>query len=241
MSIVEIPMAFNNLQIKSIQKIFFTPRMPRSILVAIFFFLLHFSIYAQRFVSDSLTVEFGKSNLNNIHANIDTIIDQRNTKPNCISISEKLKFNYIPIDYRILTTTPLNMVIHDLFYNTPDSTKYRLEINEFNILTEPKLFKNNYSCNSIIAVYTVRNHVNTYKGTLVYETQKEIWKNNKQPQKEYESFIDSWKVDFIKDMNTIVKNASNDSTYKYSNLIKNQNRFCDNLVQKSSNKFNQFL
>jgi hypothetical protein len=69
-----------------------------------------------------------------------------------------------------------------------------------------------------------------YRGTLVYENQSAIWKNKKQPQKEYESFIDSWKLDFIKDMNAIVKKTSNDSTYKCPNLIKKQTGFDKNML-----------
>jgi len=204
--------------------------MPRNILVSLFFFQFHFSIYSQRFISDSLMVQFGENNVEKIHASIDTIIDHRNTKPNCISISEKIKYIYVPIDYRILITKPLSVNLHDLFTNSSDSTKYRLEIKEFNIHTKPNLFQNNYSLNSIIAIYSVENKIDTYEGTLVYENNSEIWKNSKQPQKEYESFVDSWKKDFIKDMNVIVKNTSNDFAYKCPNLIKQQSGFDKNML-----------
>ena len=64
--------------------------MIRYILVSIFFLSISVSTYSQRFISDSLMVQFGTRDVEKIHASIDTIIDQRNTKPNCISISEKI-------------------------------------------------------------------------------------------------------------------------------------------------------
>ena len=205
-------------------------------LLYLLFIVLSFSVYGQKFVSDSLVVEFGKSDLQKINATVDTIIDKRNLKPNCIAITERKKYYNVPIDYRILTSKSLNVEFKEMFSNKTDSTtdtKYRLEIKEFNIIAEPKFLKNNYTCNSIISVYSVKNNINTYKGTLVYETRNAVKKNKKQPQKEYETFIDFWKIGFATDMNAIVLHSPGDSTFSLPNFIKQQSDFRKNLIISS--------
>jgi hypothetical protein len=200
------------------------------------FIVFSFSVYGQKFVSDSLIVKFGRSDLQKINAAVDTIFDKRNFKPNCIAITERKKYYNVPIDYRILTSEPLNVGVKEMFSNKQDSitdTKYRLEIKEFNIIAESKFFKKNYTCNSIISIYSVKNNINTYKGTLIYETQNAIKKNKKQPQTEYEAFIDSWKVLFATDMNAIVQHSPIDSTFSPPNLVKKQSDFRKNMIISS--------
>jgi hypothetical protein len=205
----------------------------RYILLIFLFIIFPLSVSAQKFVSDSLVVEFGKYESKKINATVDTIIDQRNLKPNCIAIAEKKKYYNIPIDYRILISKPLITGVKEMFLNKPDGItdhNYRLEIKEFNISSESEFRKNHYTCNSIISVYSVINNKNTYKGTLVYETQSSIKKNKKQPQKEYETVLDSWKGDFASDMNGIIQHSSNDSTFSLPNLIINQSDFRKNMI-----------
>jgi hypothetical protein len=204
-------------------------------LLYLLFITFPFSVFGQKFISDSLVVEFGKSDLQKINVAIDTIIDKRNFNPNCIAITERKKYYNVPIDYRILIPKPLSVGVKEMFSNNQDSltaNKYRLEIKEFNIIAESKLLKNNYTCNSIISVYTVKNNINTYKGTLVYETQNAVKKNKKQPQTEYETFIDMWKVRFAKDMNAIALSPG-DSTSSILNLITQQSDFRKNMIISS--------
>ncbi|HEY4786168.1 MAG TPA: hypothetical protein VIH57_08960 [Bacteroidales bacterium] len=200
-----------------------------------FLTVLSFSCYGQKFVSDSLVVNFGTAGLQKINATIDTVIDQRNLKPNCIAITERKRYFNVPIDYRILTSKPLYAGFTEMFSNKPDSLtygKYMLEIKEFVINSEPDFFKNKYTCNSIISVYSVKDHKKTYKGALVYETQHAVKKSKKQPQKEYETFIDFWKIGFIADMNAIVRLSTVDSTFSLPNLIK-QSDFRKNMILSS--------
>ena len=200
------------------------------------FTVFPFSVFGQKFVSDSLVVAFGKRDLQKIKATIDTIVDQRNLKPNCIAITEKIKYYNVPIDSRILTSKPLHLEIKEMFSNKPDSfpgNHYRLEIKEFNIRAEPTFFKNNYTCNSVISVYSVTNHTNIYNGTLVYETRNAVKKNKKHPQTEYETFIDSWKVRFAADMNAIILHLPFDSTFSLPNFVKKQSDFRKNMIISS--------
>ena len=193
-------------------------------------------IYGQKFVSDSLVVEFGKNDLQKINATVDTVVDQRNLSPNCIAITERSKYFNIPIDYRILTSKPLYAGIKEMFLNKPNSlahTNYRLEIKEFSINAEPGFFKNTYKCNSIISVYSVENQKNKFLGTLLYEDQTAVKKDKKQPQKEYEACIDSWKAGFINDMYSIIFLSLADSTIPLKNLIKVQSDFRKNMIISS--------
>lgn len=192
----------------------------------------HFSANGQKFISDSLVVEFGRSDLHRINAAIDTVIDHRNLKPNCISISERIKYYHVPIDYRILTSKPLGTGIKEMFSNQPDSAtnKYKLEIKEFSIRSVPKPSKNYLSCNSIISVYSVKPQANTYIGTLVYETSDVLKRTKKQPQKEYEAFIDSWKDRFATDMNAIAQHSPADPAFSLPNLIRKQSDFRKKMI-----------
>jgi hypothetical protein len=204
----------------------------------LFFVFIHFSLlnYGQKFVSDSLVVEFGKDGLQKINATIDTVIDKRNLKPNCIAITEKKKYYNVPVDYRILTSRPLYTGMKEMFLNKPGSlanANYMLEIKEFTIDTEPKFFTNSYTCNSVISVYSTGNQSNTLLGTLVYETQTAAKKNKKKPQTGYEKCIDSWKAGFVSDMNAIVQHLSVDSTFALKNFVKGTSGFRKNMIISS--------
>ena len=194
------------------------------------FIVFPYFVQGQKFISDSLVVEFGKSNLHQIKAIVDTVIDQRNLSPNCIAITERKKYYNVPIDYRILTSKPLGTEIKELFSNQPDSSlkNYKLEIKEFTIRSIPKSSKDHFSCNSIISIYSTQ--PNAYIGTLVYETSDVLKRNKKQPQKEYEAFIDSWKNKFITDMNAIALQTSTEPTISIPNLIKKQSDFRKNMI-----------
>ncbi len=194
----------------------------------------------QKFISDSLVVGFGTDNLKKIDATIDTIIDKRNLKPNCINISERSKYYNIPIDYFILTSKPLSSEISGMFLKKNDSLiskKFSLEIKEFNITGKSQLFKSNYTCNSIISVYSVDSNRKVYNGTLVYEIQNAVKKNKKQPEKEYEEFIDYWKSDFARDMNDIASHPVHDSTFKLPNLIQVKSGFRKNMIASTDVAF----
>jgi hypothetical protein len=198
----------------------------------LFFIVFSFSVSGQKFVSDSLVVEFGKGSPHQINAIVDTVIDQRKLSPNCIAITERKKYYNVPIDYRILTSKPLGTGIKEMFSNSPDSAtnKYKLEIKEFNIRSIPKSSKNHFSCNSIISVYSVRPQANTYLGTLVYETSDVLKRTKKQPQKEYEAFIDSWKDRFATDMNAIALHSPADPAFSLPNMVRKQSDFRKNMI-----------
>lgn len=198
----------------------------------LFFIVFPFSVTGQKFVSDSLVIEFGKSNLHQIKAIADTVIDQRNLKPNCIAITERKKYYNVPIDYRILTSKPLGSEIKELFSNQSDSTfkNYKLEIKEFTIRSIPKSSKDHFFCNSIISVYATRPQPSAYLGTLVYEASDVVKRNKKQPQKGYEAFINSWKGRFAADMNAIANQATSEPTISLPNLIKKQSDFRKNMI-----------
>ena len=193
--------------------------------------ILHVSAVGQKFIRDSLVVEFGRSDLHRINASIDTVIDLRNLKPNCISISERIKYYHVPIDYLILTSKPLHIGIKEMFSDKANTgaNKYRLDIKEFTIRSVLKSSKNHFSCNSVISVYSASPQESSYIGTLIYETSDVLKRNKKQPQKEYEAFIELWKAQFSSDMNAIATQAPG-PTYSPPNLIRKQSGFRKNMI-----------
>ncbi len=205
----------------------------RNLFSLILFFYYPFLLYGQKFVSDSLVVDFGNSSLTKINAVVDTVIDQRKLAPNCIAITEKKKYFKVPIDYRILTSKPLRVGFSEMFSNKSDSTiinNIRLEIKEFVIKSESNFLKEKYTCDAIISVYSVKKTNIGYIGALSYEFQGAEFKSIKHPQIGYEVFIDSWKTAFIADMNAIILHSSVDTSFSLPNLIKVSSDFRKNMI-----------
>jgi hypothetical protein len=188
--------------------------------------------WGQNFVSDSLVVNFGKNRLQKITASIDTIIDKRTLSPNCIEITEKKHSLFIPVDYRILISKPLNIAIDEMFSKKfiADKRHYKLVIKKFNISSIPGPLKNRYTCDAIISIFNIKDTTCSYTGTLVYEVQKSISKYGQKPGAGYEHCIDAWKNTFAKDMNAIASSSLADSINTPDNFIKITSDFRKNMI-----------
>jgi hypothetical protein len=209
------------------------------VIVCAFLFFPHFS-NCQKYINDSLVVEFNNSELPQIKALVDTVIDLRNSEPNCIAIYEKTKYYAVPVDVFVLTSKPLHVGLKNMFVSKPDSLikkSYKLEIKEFEIKRKSQFFKNEFTCNSVISVYSAENKKYSYLGSLVYESQNISKKNRKHPEKEYEIAIDSWKEKFASDMNEISLYASIDTTFSLPNFRKEQSNFRKNMIVSAEYAF----
>jgi hypothetical protein len=192
-----------------------------------------FSASAQKYVSDSLVVKFGSDDMPRYSISVPSVTDTRILKPNCIAITDRIRYYNVPVDYMIVLPHPLSVEIKNMF-RVPDSysgkDQLSLEIKEFTIKQNPGYFKNNYKCNAIISVSNSYNNEEKYLGSLVYEYSNAFKKVKKQPGKEYELFLSTWKYKFAADMLTVAANTTSDSISPPLNFVKIKSDFRKNMI-----------
>ncbi|NOU17108.1 MAG: hypothetical protein HOO91_06070 [Bacteroidales bacterium] len=164
---------------------------------------------------DSLVIEFGKSKINSINLFVDTVIDVRNTKPSCLGVWEKKKYVFVPVDNFLQIQKPLATEIKGMFLispNTSTNSKYRLQIDEFDVFANEKFFSKNFTCNASVSVYSLKeDNKYYYSGTLMYETTSKSRVKKKNIGLGYEDIIDKWKINFMLDIDKIRACKANDS------------------------------
>jgi hypothetical protein len=188
----------------------------------LFIFLISFLnfCFGQAFIKDTMVVDFGTIVYNPIKIQIDSVVDKRKMPAECINISEKTKYLYIPVDFYTNVRMPVSNEIRNLFANDSnnDSIKFRLEINEFNVSKNKVLFKFRYSYNAAVSVYKIKNNqLPEYSGTLLYENDTIFRKDN--PRKNYPVLIDNWKRNFSNDLNNVYLKTKGDTTKAIYNYI----------------------
>jgi hypothetical protein len=200
------------------------------------FLVLIFSashLAGQKMVYDSLVIDFGKNNLS-INAFVDTVRDLRNLPHNCVSINEKTKYVFIPVDNLFVIKKSLANEIRLMFLQKPDSIagkKYRLEINEFVIDSRKSLFRATYTCNAAISVYSLDSTMKPhFTGTLLYENNISLSPKKKHPALGYEKIITDWKMHFFGDFQVINSCYGKDQICSLSNFRQELNATKKNML-----------
>jgi hypothetical protein len=189
--------------------------MNKKLLVLLVALLMFNFVFGQSRYYDSLVVEFGKSKINSINLSVDTVIDTRNTKPNCLGVWEKKRYVFVPIDNFLQIQKPLATEIKGMFLKSPNkstNSKYRLQIDEFNIFANEKFFSKTFTCDASISIYSLKeDNKYYYSGTLMYETTSKLRVRKKNIGSGYEDIIDKWKINFMLDIDKINACKANDS------------------------------
>ena len=173
-------------------------------LVFAFFLMLPFVGNAQKWVADSITVELGQHPEDKLTTlSIVKADDERDIKPQIISIFEQKKALFFPVDQVVKTRKPLGVELQNKF--TPDSIvadNYAIDIHNFNIVPTKSLGKRSFMLFSTIEVAKHTNQDSVFLGTFYYE-QSFIQKAKLPIVDGYEKLLDEWMRRFTSDVLTV--------------------------------------
>jgi hypothetical protein len=178
---------------------------------------------AQNLIQDTVVVSFAKlEDINSIAVVIDTIIDARAGKTNCIGRYEINKYLIVPVDLLILTEGPLSENLKNVFsYSDSNVTsKFKAVIDKFWLSKNTNsLFNPHYCLNASIHLHRIDgNNQSAYLGQLLYEsTQREkLWKEDLKHG--FNSVVEIWQKQFTQDLITLLNDSLFSSNKPFHNL-----------------------
>jgi hypothetical protein len=138
--------------------------------------------------SDSLTKSFGLSE----------VADLRNVEPRFISVYEKKKWLFFPVDQIVHTHLPLSQGLLDAFPNEKSGV-YGLDVHQFYISYSESFFKRQLNLFSTLTISTENGQSSSPTGTFYYEHSFE--QKKKEPLTDaYEQLLFEWQKRFVSDM-----------------------------------------
>ena len=192
----------------------------RNLVFSVFLFILiakpHY-IFGQKYVKDSVTINFGEQQVLPVSMFVDTILDKRDDlKGNQLRISEKTRYLFIPVDRYFITEKPLTENIHGLFTGEKSDTSLKLIIDQFEIDDQTGLVKRTVLSAKIRVYEGDTNESKQLKGTLLYQI-KRPYPKKKDIAVNYEQLINSWKQSFVKDIDKVRKDNSHSHSFNFYN------------------------
>jgi len=163
------------------------------------------NIYGQKFLTDTIYVEFSGDSLPDIsHLCIKYINDNRNEDPNFIMYQTKNKLLLFPADQEVHLTKPLTEAFLEGFTVKDDCpVSYTLEINKFEILKRKGRFATSTFLIADIPVYQSRNDSLYFFGTLYYDHLYRPLKKKESLTESAVNLLQSWHSTFKTDMVTL--------------------------------------
>ncbi|MCF8358383.1 MAG: hypothetical protein K9H26_06465 [Prolixibacteraceae bacterium] len=164
--------------------------------------LLPFFGFSQNMVADTLIVAFNdtlKPALGSL--SIEKVNDLRNTDSNFLSVYEKKKWLFFPVDQIVKTENPLARHVKQQYYSdSAGIAQYRVNINHFEIKNYTSLFGRQLILHSTLEI-SEQNEENdsTFIGTFYYEA-SETRKKKEPVAKSYEALLDKWSMRFGGDL-----------------------------------------
>ncbi len=160
------------------------------------------NIHAQKFLTDTIYVEFTGDSLPDIsQLCVQYINDNRNEDPNFIMYQTKKKLLLFPADQEVHLTKPLTEAFLEGFTLKDDCpVSYTLEINKFEIEKRKGRFATSTFLVADIPVYQSRNDSLYYCGTLYYDHLYRPLKKKESLTESAGNLLQSWHSTFETDM-----------------------------------------
>jgi len=184
------------------------------------FSFFNINLSAQKYISDSTIVYFGKPLTQLIPLRIDSIIDAReNLKGTELKITESTKYLYIPVDFYYVLEKPLTVELKSMFSDTIENTNiYKLIIDRFEFTSQEKFIKVPLLIAQIQVYSGRKGFAKQFRGTLVYEIPGKRPKRNREIEC-FETLIDTWKQEFTTDLQNLPDEAKENKNYLNTNFI----------------------
>lgn len=177
----------------------------------IFFSLLiiiSHQVFGQKYIRDSSIIQFPTNKQFNLFQT-DTVIDNRNTDPHVLNITEKNKYIFIPVDFYYCSDTHLSDKLFYLFKDSSNNKKTNIDIyiEHFWISQLNGVSFSQYKLNALFQIYRKQNNNKVHIGNLVYDNylSKSIFQKT---EKKYAELIEQWIKDFSVDLNEIAINKN---------------------------------
>jgi len=164
---------------------------------------IHFSaiVTAQTYVADTLITDFKKDTLQPFNYSV-SVADYREEDPNFISIYEKKKWLFFPVDQIVLTSIPVAKSFENKL-NAESGKPFQLDIFEFYIRNNESSFTRSLNLSGSFQLSKIElNGDTTLMGMFYYEN---LVKNKKKipVNQSYSEIINAFKTSFIADLNVI--------------------------------------
>lgn len=169
--------------------------------------LLPVSSYCQKWVADSIIIDFGKKDpIKNQGFNLIDAIDKRKTFPEFISVFEKKKWLVFPVDQIVKVGQPLSLNFKNKFHSDSSGVmNYIAEIHNFNVKNSTAFDRRYLSLFATIELYRLNNPSDTaligsfyYEGTYKQKTKDDIKDG-------YEFLIEEWCNKYSSDVIAVEK------------------------------------
>lgn len=161
-------------------------------MLLILFLLIPLAGRSQKWVADSLTIGFGETaKMEHLSFSIENATDTRNQFPEFISVFERKKWLFFPVDQIVKTKQPLSEHFIQRFQSdSTASLSYKVNIKQFYINQQVELGKRKYHLFSTLEWYS--SGVDSIPvGTFYYE--RSFQQKKKLPVGNgYEKLIDEW-------------------------------------------------
>lgn len=200
----------------------------------IFFIAFTGILCGQRFVYDTLAVEFGSPSSPFPGIDIDTVTDIRKNDPAVIGIHETKKYLVIPVDRYVVLNNPLSCEIKGMFISD-DKLRYdnilRFEIEEFDVFARKQFFITKYVAHANISLHSKSEDGRfNYVSNLLYETTVSPGGFMAKPKQGYQAVLDRWKTQFTVDIIQVSSCLQTGSVCRMPNLIEVPRSLRNNLV-----------
>jgi len=180
------------------------------IVLSVFFVIGIFQVcFSQKYIADTLIVPFDSIQLIKFEPTLN-VIDLRKEPPQFLSIYEKKKWLFFPVDQIILSKTPIAERL-EMDISGGGQNQYQLDIYEFYINHYETMFKRTLRLEGSFELMKIDENGNkNLLGTFYYN--ESLASKLKEPVVQaYTNSMNTFKIDFVNDLNHITQS---DSSYK---------------------------
>lgn len=169
-------------------------------------FLMPTYLFAQNWVADTLSISLGVNDTLQYSFSIDRVMDSRPEQERFVSVYEKKKFLFFPVDQIVRTEKPLQLEFLNKFeQDSINIPKFAVDISRFYLNEVTGLGVREVTLSTTFELSRLEKEDTSFLGTLYYEFPHQVKK--KVPLTDaYEKTIDAWGAQLNKDLTLIDKN-----------------------------------
>lgn len=158
----------------------------------------------QEWVADTITVHFQCSDSLTKSFGLSEVADLRNVDPRFISVYEKKKWIFFPVDQIVQTQLPLSQALRSAFPGEKSKT-YGIDVHQLYISYSESYFKRHLNLFSTLSIHEENGEGQNHTGTFYYEHSFE--QRKKEPLTDaYEQLLCDWQKKFMSDMVSVGEN-----------------------------------
>lgn len=173
------------------------------VIVMLLFLLGTANLQAQKWVADTIVVNFGNEYRNTASFNFSKVIDLRKEALSFISVYEQKKWLFFPVDQIVKTSLPLTQSLENYYSNdTVLNMNFTANVHAFYIRNLSSLTNRRLILHSSIELSKIINADTTFLGTLYYSHNINQKKKTAVVQN-YNLLLDKWSSRFTSDVLSI--------------------------------------